>query len=360
MTTTARETSLDVARGAGIMLVVYGHVLRGAASSGLVPAGLPDTVFEWIDYVIYTFHMPLFFFLSGLHVCGSLRSAPHRFIGAKVRTIVYPYLMWSVLQGGVQIAMASHGTNHPFTLADLLAIGWRPFAQFWFLYALMLCMIGVWLLARRVPALAQVPMPPRIRGALIASVVLGLAIGAATQWGILSTTLMNWPFFVAGVVAARALPGWLERHSDRAACAVTAAVFVAAVVLAHGLGGATSIWAVPAAFAGIALMLQFAYRYASSPARAGWLVAVGWASMPIYLMHIVVMGGVRIVLMRAGVSSLATHLVLGTLAGLAVPMAVYLIALRTGTARLAGFPSWPGRVSCARRPHDTRGSGRHA
>ncbi|WP_423762839.1 acyltransferase family protein [Burkholderia sp. NLJ2] len=348
MTTTARETSLDVARGAGIILVVYGHVLRGAVSSGLMPAGLPDTGFAWIDYVIYTFHMPLFFFLSGLHVCRSLRSAPHRFIGAKARAIAYPYLLWSVLQGGVQIAMASHGTNHPFTLADLLAIGWRPFAQFWFLYALMLCMIGVWLLAQQVPTLAQVPMPPRIRGALIASAVLGLAIGAATQWGILSTTLMNWPFFVAGVVASRALPGWLERHSHLVACAATAAVFVSAVALAHGLGGATSIWAVPAAFAGIALMLQFAYRYASSPERAGWLAAIGCASMPIYLMHILVMAGVRIVLMRAGISSLTMHLALGTLAGVAVPMAAYLIALRTGTARAAGFPSWPGRGAVVR------------
>ncbi|WP_322088876.1 acyltransferase [Burkholderia sp. BCC1999] len=348
MTTTARETSLDVARGAGIILVVYGHVLRGAVSSGLVPAGMPSTVFAWVDYVIYTFHMPLFFFLSGLHVCSSLRGAPERFIGSKVRTIVHPYLLWSVLQGGVQIAMASHGTNHPFTFGDLLAIGWRPFAQFWFLYALMLCMIGVWLIARRVPAFLQVPMPSRIRGALVASALLGLAIGAATQWGIVSTTLMNWPFFVAGVVASRALPGWLERNSHPAACGLTALAFVAAVAFAHGVGSATSVWAVPTAFAGIALMLQLAYRHASSSSRAGWLAAIGYASMPIYLMHILVMAGVRIVLMRAGIGSLATHLVIGTLAGVAVPMAAYLIALRTGTARVAGFPAWPGRGAVMR------------
>ncbi|MDN7588918.1 acyltransferase family protein [Burkholderia seminalis] len=348
MTTTARETSLDVARGAGIVLVVYGHVLRGAVASGLVPAGVPDTVLAWTDYVIYTFHMPLFFFLSGLHVCSSLRGAPQRFIGSKVRTIVYPYVLWSLLQGGAQIAMASHGTNHPFTLGDLLAIGWRPFAQFWFLYVLMLCMIAAWLLARWVPSFPLVPMTPRIRGALLASAVLGLVIGAMTQWGVISTALMNWPFFVAGVVVSRALPGWLERYSRPAMCGLTAVAFIAAVVFAHGAGSATSIWAVPAAFAGITLMLQLAYRHASSSARAGWLAAIGYASMPIYLMHILVMAGVRIVLMRAGVGSLATHLVLGTLAGVAVPMVAYLIALRTGTARVAGFPAWPRREAAAR------------
>ncbi|MBR8299728.1 acyltransferase [Burkholderia dolosa] len=344
---TARETSLDVARGAGIILVVYGHVLRGVVSSGLVPAGLPDALFAWNDYAIYTFHMPLFFFLSGLHVCSSLRRAPHGFLWSKVRTIAYPYLLWSLLQGGAQIAMASHGTNHPFTVADLVAIGWRPFAQFWFLYALMLCMLAVWLLAQRVPALARTPMSPPVRGWLAGGAALGLALGATTQWGILSTALMNWPFFVAGIVASDVLPRWLERNSGSRACAATAALFVAAVALAHAFGGATSVWAVPAAFAGIALTLQLAHRHASSPARAGWLAALGCASMPIYLMHILVMAGVRIVLMRAGITNLAVHLALGTLAGVAIPMAVYLAALRVGVAQAAGFPPWPGRRAIA-------------
>ncbi|RQU30286.1 acyltransferase [Burkholderia cenocepacia] len=345
---TARETSLDVARGAGIILVVYGHVLRGAVSADLVPTGAADTAFAWNDYVIYTFHMPLFFLLSGLHVCSSLRRAPDGFLWSKIRTIVYPYLLWSIAQGAVQIAMASHGTNHPFTLDDLLAIGWRPFAQFWFLYALMLCMLGIRAFAAAVPNTTRSPMPSRARGWLAGCAVLGLVLGAATQWGILSITLMNAPFFVTGVIASQALPGWLARNSGPTACAATATAFVAAVVFAHGFGGATSIWALPAAFSGIALTLQLAHRYASQPARAAWLAAIGCASMPIYLTHIFAMAAVRIVLMRAGITDLAVHLVLGTLAGVAIPIVVYLVALRTGFAHIAGFPAWPGRDTAVR------------
>nr|WP_057928276.1 acyltransferase [Burkholderia ambifaria] len=345
---TARETSLDVARGAGIILVVYGHVLRGVVSADLVPPGVADTALAWNDYAIYTFHMPLFFFLSGLHVCGSLRRAPRGFLWSKIRTIVYPYLVWSIAQGAVQIAMASHGTNHPFTLNDLLAIGWRPFAQFWFLYALMLCMIGIHAFATAVPEVTRIPMPTRARGRLAACAVLGLMLGAATQWGILSITLMNGPFFVAGVLASHALPGWLERNSGPAACAATATAFVAAVVFAHRFGSATSVWALPAAFAGIALALQLAHRHTSRPARAAWLAAIGCASMPIYLTHIFAMAAVRIVLMRAGITSVAIHLALGTLAGVAIPMVAYRVALRTGLARVAGFPSWPGRDTAVR------------
>ncbi|RQR45290.1 acyltransferase [Burkholderia sp. Bp9126] len=345
---TRRETSLDVARGAGIILVVYGHVLRGVVSAELVPAGAADAAFAWNDYAIYTFHMPLFFFMSGLHVFSSLSRARQGFVGSKITTIVYPYLLWSILQGGVQIALSSHGTNHPIAPSDLLAIGWRPFAQFWFLYTLMLFMIGAWAFATGVPVATRTPMPAYARSWLAGGALLGLALGAATQWGILSTTLMNGPFFVAGVLASQALPGWLERNSGPAACTATAAAFVAAVAFAHSFGGATSIWAVPAAFAGIALTLQLAHWYASQPARAAWLATIGSTSMPIYLMHIFVTAGARIMLMRAGVTSLATYLTLGTLAGVAIPMAVYLVTLRTGVARIAGFPSRPERGAVVR------------
>ena len=153
---------------------------------------------------------------------------------------------------------------------------------------------------------------------------------------------------LAGVLASQALPRWLARNSGPTACAATATAFVAAVVFAHGFGSATSIWALPAAFSGIALALQLAHRYASQPARAGWLAAIGCASMPIYLTHIFAMAAVRIVLMRAGITGLAVHLALGTLAGVAIPVAVYLVALRTGFAHVAGFPSWPGRDTAVR------------
>ncbi|SIT41362.1 Acyltransferase 3 [Paraburkholderia ribeironis] len=342
-----RQTYLDVARGAGIILVVYGHVLRGVFAAELVPVGTLGTVLAWTDYVIYTFHMPLFFFLSGLHVRNSLRGTQREFMRSKVRAIVYPYLLWSILQGSVQLAMASHGVNHPLMLSDLLAIGWRPFAQFWFLYALMLCMMGAWTLARFVPAVTQEPMAMPIRGLLAGVAATGLAVGASTQWGILSTTLMNWPFFVLGILVSNALPGWLESNSGNRACVATAAVFAAAVAFAHRFGVATSVWAVPAAFVGIALSLQLSYRYASRQMRYTWLTSIGFASMPIYLMHILAMAGVRTVLMRAGITDLATHLALGTVVGVAVPMVAYILVLRAGCARIAGFPLWPGRSAVA-------------
>ena len=64
-----RNQWVDYAKAIGIILVVYGHVARG-----LIAAGLPmnQTWYTLVDSIIYSFHMPLFFFLSGLFFYDSL------------------------------------------------------------------------------------------------------------------------------------------------------------------------------------------------------------------------------------------------------------------------------------------------
>lgn len=350
-----RDSYLDTARGAGIILVVFGHVLRGLFAAGLVPAGWPSALLAATDYTIYTFHMPLFFLLSGLHVPKSLQRAGDVFLLAKLRTILYPYFVWSLLQGAVQIALSSHGMNHAFTPNDLLAIGWRPFGQFWFLYALFICMLIAWSASIVAPLIVTyVPV------ALIALAIGGLAIvafvaGSATQWGIVSMTLAYFPFFALGMLIGDTLPALVERASNGLALVVVAATFAATVAFAHRFGGSDSVWALPAALSGSALVLLAAYRATQrgdaarrSPARRpSWLEYVGFASMPIYLAHILATAATRIALVKIGIVDVGVQLALGTLAGVAGPMLLYALALRSGAARLAGFPPLPASHAIA-------------
>jgi fucose 4-O-acetylase-like acetyltransferase len=57
-----RESWIDVAKGVGIFLVVFEHVVRGLVAANVVSA---TTLFHITDYTIYLFHMPLFFFYQG-------------------------------------------------------------------------------------------------------------------------------------------------------------------------------------------------------------------------------------------------------------------------------------------------------
>jgi fucose 4-O-acetylase-like acetyltransferase len=131
--TTNRNDWVDYAKAIGIILVVIGHVMRG-----LVSAGLPvDRYwFSLVDSIIYSFHMPLFFFISGLFFSDSLnKRGPGRLIASKVDSIIYPYIVWSLLQGLFELAFSQY-TNGQVTLGQVLSFGWHPRAQFWFLFAL--------------------------------------------------------------------------------------------------------------------------------------------------------------------------------------------------------------------------------
>ncbi|MGN0235339.1 MAG: acyltransferase family protein [Paludibacteraceae bacterium] len=70
---------IDIAKGIGIFLVVYGHAASG----------------EIIRY-IYGFHMPLFFFLSGL--CCSINKYTFReFVHSRFYSLVVPYFFFYLL-----------------------------------------------------------------------------------------------------------------------------------------------------------------------------------------------------------------------------------------------------------------------
>jgi fucose 4-O-acetylase-like acetyltransferase len=134
-TTNARANWVDYGKGIGIILVVYAHLLSSAYHGGIQ---VPERFFALSDSIVYGFHMPFFFFLSGLFVEGSLRKRGAKdYLLDKFLRIFYPYIVWSILQVSVEIVF-SDKTQNGATLSDLFTILYRPWGQFWFLYALLL------------------------------------------------------------------------------------------------------------------------------------------------------------------------------------------------------------------------------
>ena len=87
-----RTEWVDYAKAIGIILVVYGHVARGVKEAGY---NFSDSLFTLVDSFIYSFHMPLFFFLSGLFFYQSFIKRGFLDLTLnKIDTIVYPYILW--------------------------------------------------------------------------------------------------------------------------------------------------------------------------------------------------------------------------------------------------------------------------
>ena len=120
---------IDLSKGLGIIFVVYGHVARGLNS-----AGLGFELFRQIDNVIYAFHMPLFFLLSGYFFLKSSDAGALSYFKSKASTILFPYLIWSLIQIVIMF-FASNYTNGTISLNDVFTF-FLPRGQFWFLLAL--------------------------------------------------------------------------------------------------------------------------------------------------------------------------------------------------------------------------------
>jgi fucose 4-O-acetylase-like acetyltransferase len=319
---TGRDESLDIAKGFGIILVVLGHCLDGLIASGFFSASVMWPTLA--VYVIYLFHMPLFFVVSGHLASG--KSRPIRSTLAKLlQTIVYPYFLWSILQGLTLVYFSKYTTSQVH-VSSLYKILWAPIVPYWFLYALFFCHIG-YLAVRRLSNRAQVGIA--IAVFLIPSFYL-LPLGGANLM-IVPETTRGFLYFILGVVSV----ALVKQFGRWTALSATALFIVFAIVYYQSQFGGALAWiaALPAGMTGIIATLAWARMLA---ARRSWLVNMlafcGRYSMSIYVTHIFFTAGVRIALKRtaigwtgaAGASPavLATcvEIVAATLVGVALPL----------------------------------------
>jgi len=313
----SRTVWIDTARGLGIILVVYGHVLRGQHHAGLL-AWTQTVALQ--DRAIYAFHMPLFFLLSGLFAGASARSG-REFIRRRLITIVYPYILWSVVQTILTMG-AGHFANGHYRLSDLAQIGIDPIGQFWFLYVL--AMLQLLLLLPRPLFFLLVPV------AIAAFVAYGngpLILRAA--WFL--------PFFAAGVALGRSgLDATLQSWRGAIAWLVGGAIAFAALFAAMPLPGgvATALVHYALASAGIVAVLGLARLLDS---RVALLPALGAASLAIFVLHVICGAAIRAGLERIGVSQPAIAVMLVTAGGLLIPLVIYKISVITGLTPWLGL-----------------------
>ena len=110
---------IDIARGIGVILVVIGHLAK---------------VYEGVGQWIYSFHMPLFFIISGCLFAIKKETNYHNiksFIISRLKSIAFPYITLSVLNILYDIVM--HGLAHAtgyiidtLTLNGILALWFLP------------------------------------------------------------------------------------------------------------------------------------------------------------------------------------------------------------------------------------------
>jgi fucose 4-O-acetylase-like acetyltransferase len=340
-TVATRLQWVDQAKGIGIVLVVFGHVLDGVHNAGIP---IDAFTFRLTWDALYSFHIPLFFFLSGLFFPHSWQQRGLRGVMLnKVDTLVYPYLLWSLLQGFTQVALSQH-VNNPVTAGEVLSLLWHPRQEFWFLYALFFTYLIACVLYFFVPA--------RQRWMLL----LGAVALYFLRTDIPRVAAIWYPawylvYFLAGAALQRVARLITERTAI--SLPVAALVFGGAVAALHQLSGqlaggqsnpVISAANIVAAGAGTAMTLAVSALLA----RHGWnsMAYLGRMSLQVYLLHTTAAGFTRIVLQKVlGVDNLQVHLVLGTAVGVGAPL---LFAYLVDRWKIPGLFSLPRKLQLRR------------
>lgn len=150
-----RNAGIDLVRCIAILAIVAGHVWTN-----------PIT-----DMLFFTWHVPVFFFLTG-YLWRPGRSVAEE-TGRRARTLVKPYVFWIVLLliPYVAVRMRNDDSIGTILLGPLYggAAATRPFTTFWFVFVLFASAV-LWRLLSSSPQLVRLLA---LAVALVASVVAG-------------------------------------------------------------------------------------------------------------------------------------------------------------------------------------------
>ena len=294
---------VNYAKGIGIVLVVYGHVARGVFNAGMTE---DDKLFKLVDAVIYSFHMPLFFFLSGLFFVGSLcKRGGKGLVGSKLGTIVYPYILWSLIQGGLSYSLQGI-TNFKTTVTDVLSLLWLPHDQFWFLYALFVVFVFYTL---------AYSLFQNILVLFVLSLFLYIFKGdLRVSWSVANAAINFGVYFCAGMLFSHYKAN--DFKVNYFWVLATVVVFALSQYCFHSQFYTGDVVKLMMALIGIGMVVVISKLLGE---RFNILRQLGRSSLEIYLVHVIFGSGFRIIVQYLfNVEDSAFHLIFGTLVGVFV------------------------------------------
>lgn len=284
-------SSLDwvyIAKAIGIILVVVGHFSNFPNS--------PPTYWSELRNLIYAFHMPLFFLLSGF-LFNRLKFTYVELLKNKTERLLFPFvsvaLIFFVVKyfAGLRVNLA-----HPIGIDAIYALLVNPAHSYkpalWYVHALFI-MFATYPLARRFLSDA----------ALLAVLVVLNITTSAHAFAFVGNAIAYFPFFIFGVVL-RERTGLLHAVlAGGARFAIpTLLIFIVVYVGSNWPGGRPMyVMTLALGVSGSLLVIN-----ASEHISRNWstrvsrsLIDIGFYSMTIYLFHTLFESGVRIAAAQA-------------------------------------------------------------
>ncbi len=298
---------IDYAKGLGIILVVYGHVIRGLNESKIIS----EKLYYYSDTFVYSFHMPLFFILSGfLFQSSFFKRGIKSFFSNKVQTLLYPFVIWSVIQISIEYIMSSY-TNRGINSSKLFTWIVYPHAQFWFLHALFfinLINISLFSLSKKF-------------GLYLSFLLCSLYFIFGRDLLMFENTFKFLLYFNIGILLSQYLEVTNLLVKNRLILGILLILFVIAQYLLFTTYPNNWYNYIFPQITGSLLIINLSDFGTKTPLNLRYL---GNKSMVIYLAHILGASGTRIILLKIfKIDDPYIHIISGTVVGLVFPLILY-------------------------------------
>jgi len=324
---------IDSDKGISIILVGFGHCLAILQGHGLALNSYP--AITYLSVFLYGFRMPLFFIVSGIFIAGGLKKKGVKGYSIyRADTIFYPLLIWGFIEISFSLLTSRFTHNGTTVLSYLnLIIDARKTGHFWYLNALF-CISVIYAVTR-----ATLKIGPAKQ------FVLGLVLYAVSAYihiydlnaGSLTDILEYYLFFSIGdLISNTALDP--EKARQFASFKIFFPLLAIFLVLQYRFalynmhGGPDGINYVEhkmplffllEALVGCTISVNFSFLLQKYNALK-FLRVIGFHSLYIYCMQIIIMTMARVVLVNVLKITYVPFLVIFIwTSGIAIPIVVY-------------------------------------
>lgn len=267
-----------------------------------------------IRYTIYSFHMPLFFVISGYlyHHSYYMGEKPRRKrIFSQVSNLIFVYVLFSIAFGLFKILCAQY-TNGDTTFHDILLIGVKAIFPYWYLYVLI-----IYYLFFSIPLFSNKKAEPFLLAGVIGLCICSRFVPEDT-WFQLRYFMYYLPFFYFGFLYSNGL-GVFSKVK------IVVPAFISAAILF------VSFWraGIPHVIPGDKLLVAFGFvsliwwLFENVPffGKCRLFQICGKYALEIYVLHCVFTAGNRVVLPRLGITNIYFNIICNLVISTVIPMA---------------------------------------
>lgn len=321
-----RETWPDAVKIIACVLVAVGHFTQSMITSGFIAGG---ALSGWFLMTIYSFHVPLFFICSGYlyQRYSRVTSIGEWWLNIRKKALVLgiPYFFFTLVTLALK-AIAREDVNS-IGGGPVETLLFHPTSPYWFLYTLFFVFLVV------PTAVGQRSMLGILFAGLSLKIVSLIGGGVQMPYAI-SSMSANLIWFTLGMgLAFWNVTGALNRKTvGIGALFAPLSIFVYALIPCEFAKLIVGIFACLFVVS-LCVVTTRGYQEGSLFHRVAQL------TMPVFLMHTLFAAGMRVLLLRLGVTSLALHVSLGLSASFFGPALAFFAMERIGHLDFLVFPN---------------------